>query len=62
MTENIPEKVKLILISRIPMGKLGTGKDVSNCAAFYHLRSHLILPVKRYMLMVVCIWLDNHNE
>ncbi len=34
MTENIPEKVKLILISRIPMGKLGTGKDVSNCAAF----------------------------
>ncbi len=34
MTENIPEKVKLILIARIPMGKLGTGKDVSNCAAF----------------------------
>ena len=34
MTENIPEKVKLILLSRIPMGKLGTGKDVSNCAAF----------------------------
>ena len=34
MTENIPEKVKLILTSRIPMGKLGTTEDVSNCVAF----------------------------
>jgi 3-oxoacyl-[acyl-carrier protein] reductase len=31
---NIAEKVKLYLTSRIPMGKLGTGEDVSNCAAF----------------------------
>ncbi len=34
MTENIAEKVKLTLISRIPMAKLGTGEDVSNCVAF----------------------------
>ena len=34
MTINIAEKVKMYLTSRIPMGKLGTGEDVSNCAAF----------------------------
>ena len=34
MTINIAEKVKLFLTSRIPMGKLGTGEDVSNCVAF----------------------------
>ena len=34
MTMNIAEKVKLYLTSRIPMGKLGTGEDVSNCVAF----------------------------
>ena len=34
MTMNIAEKVKLYLQSRIPMGKLGTGEDVSNCVAF----------------------------
>ena len=34
MTTNIAEKVKLFLTSRIPMGKLGTGEDVSNCVAF----------------------------
>ena len=34
MTTNIAEKVKIHLISRIPMGKLGTGEDVSNCVAF----------------------------
>ena len=34
MTTNLPEKVKLFLTSRIPMGKLGTGEDVSNCVAF----------------------------
>jgi len=34
MTTNIAEKVKMFLISRIPMGKLGTGEDVSNCVAF----------------------------
>ena len=34
MTMNIAEKVKLYLTSRIPMGKLGSGKDVSNCVAF----------------------------
>ena len=33
-TMNITEKVKLYLTSRIPMGKLGTGEDVSNCVAF----------------------------
>ena len=34
MTKNIAEKVKLNLISRIPMAKLGTAEDVSNCVAF----------------------------
>ena len=34
MTKNIAEKIKLYLTSRIPMGKLGTGEDVSNCVAF----------------------------
>jgi len=34
MTMNIAEKVKLYLTSRIPMGKLGMGEDVSNCVAF----------------------------
>ena len=34
MTMNIAEKVKLYLTSRIPMGKLGTGADVSNSVAF----------------------------
>ena len=34
MTMNIAEKVKIYLTSRIPMGRLGTGEDVSNCVAF----------------------------
>jgi len=34
MTEKIAEKVRQFLTSRIPMGKLGTGEDVSNCVAF----------------------------
>ena len=34
MTMNIAEKMRLFLTSRIPMGKLGTGEDVSNCVAF----------------------------
>ena len=34
MTINIAEKVKMYLTSRIPMGKLGAGEDVSNCVAF----------------------------
>ena len=34
MSMNIAEKVKLYLTSRIPMGKLGTGDDVSNSVAF----------------------------
>ena len=34
MAMNIADKVKLYLTSRIPMGKLGTGEDVSNCVAF----------------------------
>ena len=31
MTDAINEKVKLNLISRIPMNKLGTAEDVPNC-------------------------------
>ena len=34
MTSGIPEKIKEILLSKIPMGKMGSGEDVSNCAAF----------------------------
>ena len=34
MTMNIAEKVKMYLTSRIPMGKLGSAEDVSNCVAF----------------------------
>ena len=34
MTKNIAEKVRLFLTSKIPMGRLGTGTDVSNCVAF----------------------------
>jgi 3-oxoacyl-[acyl-carrier protein] reductase len=34
MTMNIAEKVKIYLTSKIPMGKLGSGEDVSNCVAF----------------------------
>ena len=34
MTMNIAEKVKLYLTSRIPMGRLGNGEDVSNSVAF----------------------------
>ena len=34
MTEKISEDFKKILISKIPSGNLGTGQDVSNCAAF----------------------------
>jgi 3-oxoacyl-[acyl-carrier protein] reductase len=34
MTRNIADKVKIFLTSRIPMGKLGSGEDVSNCVAF----------------------------
>jgi len=34
MTNKIPEKIRSILISKIPMGKLGSVDDVSNCAAF----------------------------
>ena len=34
MTMGIADKVRLYLTSRIPMGKFGTGEDVSNCVAF----------------------------
>ena len=34
MVENVSAKVKMYLTSRIPMGKFGTGEDVSNCVAF----------------------------
>ena len=34
MTDNINEEFKKTLISKIPSGDLGTGEDVSNCAAF----------------------------
>jgi len=39
MTRNIAEKVRIFLTSRIPMGRLGTGEDVSNCVAFLSLES-----------------------
>ena len=34
MTDNIVENIKAVLTSRIPMGKLGVGEDVSNTVAF----------------------------
>tara|TARA_B100000989_G_scaffold278198_1_gene239746 strand:+ start:215 stop:949 length:735 start_codon:yes stop_codon:yes gene_type:complete len=34
MTENISDKMKEILKSKIPMGRLGSGEDVSNTVAF----------------------------
>ena len=34
MTDKINEEFKKVLISKIPSGDLGTGKDVSNCVAF----------------------------
>ena len=34
MTMNIAEKAKIYLTSKIPMGRFGTGEDVSNCVAF----------------------------
>ena len=34
MAEDIKNKVKKILIEKIPSGDLGTGEDVSNCAVF----------------------------
>ena len=30
----LPEKIKNILLSKIPIGKMGSGDDVSNCVAF----------------------------
>ncbi len=34
MTENINDNIKELLISKIPMSRLGTGEDVSNAVAF----------------------------
>ena len=34
MTDKISEDMKNVLISRVPMNKLGTGLDVSNTVAF----------------------------
>ena len=34
MTDKISDEMKRILISRVPMNKLGTGLDVSNTVAF----------------------------
>jgi len=34
MTKNINEEFKKKLIENIPLGKLGTGNDIANCALF----------------------------
>jgi len=34
MTKNINEEFKKKLMENIPMGKLGTGNDIANCALF----------------------------
>ena len=34
MTKNINEEFKKKLIENIPMGKLGNGNDIANCAIF----------------------------
>ena len=58
MTDQINDEIKKILLSRIPMNKLGNGDDVSNSVAFLAQMQHLTLLVKLYMLMEACIWLD----
>jgi 3-oxoacyl-[acyl-carrier protein] reductase len=34
MTKNINEEFKKKLVENIPMGKLGNGNDIANCAIF----------------------------
>ena len=34
MTEKIPENLKSQLLSKIPIGRMGTGEDVSNTVAY----------------------------
>jgi len=34
MTEAIPEKVRLDILSKIPLGNMGTPADIANCALF----------------------------
>jgi 3-oxoacyl-[acyl-carrier protein] reductase len=34
MTDKIAESIKVVLTSKIPMSKLGTGEDISNTVAF----------------------------
>ena len=61
MTMNIAEKVKLYLTSRIPMGKLGSGEDVSNSVVF--LSSNLASYITGETIHVngECLCLDKIN-
>ena len=34
MTEKIPENLKSQLLSKIPIGRMGTGEDVSNTVVY----------------------------
>ena len=48
MTRNIAEKARSLLISTLPMGKLGTGEDVSNCVAFLSSDLASYITVRNY--------------
>ena len=61
MTDKINEEFKQLVINKIPNGKLGSGDDVSNCVAFLASDLADYINGKLYMLMVVCIWLDNSD-
>ena len=41
------------------MGKMGSGEDVSNCAAFLSSDEASYITGEKYMLTVECICLDN---
>ena len=42
MTDKISDSMKEVLVSKIAMGKLGTGEDVANSVVFYHQMQRLI--------------------
>ena len=58
MTDKISEEYKNILISKIPMSRLGSGEDVSNTVAFLCSDMASYITGKQYMLMEACICLD----
>ena len=63
MTAKIIAEHKRVLISKIPMGRLGTPEDVSNCAAF--LASNLSDYITGETIHVIGVYvyvLTNYDE